>query len=254
MRALAIAAFVLITLAEYRAEGAKLAGKVVLTREFRSALARTEAKRSETDKACYWNEPNGMISVRAPRVNLTNDIAVVIEATDGAGVQPDELSTVKVLTGTMEPKVVAVRPRSTIRFQSVDPFDHELYSPKKEDFRPERQSTGAFRPIEFAKPGIYPVRCKLMPNFEGYVVVSPAAHVVEVRADGTFMINDLPVGKYVIKVFYGGSWIHQQRFGIEDPKRGVLLELRLKPKKAQQKKKKPTPKGDDKPKEQAAKP
>jgi hypothetical protein len=166
--------------------------------------------------------------VKLPQVRFPGDVAVVLEKEGTQRSQPDELTTIKVYSGELERKVMAVRPGSIIRFQSVDPFDHELYSPGMDDFRPERQASGGFRPIEFKKEGVQEIRCKLMPHFRGYVVVTGAMAILKVEQDGSFSMDDLSDGKYAVKVFFDGKWVYEQAFEIEkNQKHSVNLEINL---------------------------
>lgn len=207
--------------------GAKLQGKVVVSKGLVESLAEQEREEADAQRAYYWNEPNGMIPVRPPAVRPNSDLAMVLVKEGAAAPTPDELTTVKVRAASLERNVVVTRPGSTIRFRNVGPFDHELYSPGMPGFKPERQSRDAFRPIEFAKEGIFEVRCQLQPHFRGYVVVTNATTVVPMRKDGTFSIDELEPGKYTIKVFHRGSWIHEQKFEVAEDKREVQVEVKL---------------------------
>lgn len=226
MRAAAIVAGVIIYLAAFPAQATKLSGKVIVTPELKEEISKLERKQAESNRTYYWNEPNGIIPVRSLRINPATDIALVIFQEGALEPKPDELFTVKVHAGAMERKVVVTRPGSTVRFRNVDPFDHELYSPKIAGFKPERQSNGAFRPIQFTQEGVFEVRCKLMPHFKAHVVVTKATFIPEVEANGAFLLSDFKPGAYTVKVFYNGKWIHKQSFKIAN-QREVKLEVKL---------------------------
>jgi plastocyanin len=215
-----------VGLGAYPAQATKVTGKVVVTPEFREALERAAKAREEGQTASYWNEPNGLLPVEPPRVDPSLDLGVVLfqEGTPAPG--PDAVATVPVRAARLERGVVVVRPGSTLRFNNVDPFDHELFSPTVEAFKPERQAKGAFRPIEFKAEGTYEVRCQLMPHFLGWVVAVPATLVLELSKAGEFKLEELAPGKYTIKVFHGGAWIHEESFVVED-KREQVLEFKL---------------------------
>ena len=99
---------------------------------------------------------------------------------------PSDVETVKVHAGGLKRNVLVTRPGSTIKFKNVDPFEHSLYSPTYSVFKPEHQANGAVRTMEFTEEGIFEIRCKLVPSFRAYVVVSKATIVVPMNADGTF--------------------------------------------------------------------
>ncbi|MCP4605593.1 MAG: hypothetical protein GY847_34575 [Proteobacteria bacterium] len=228
MRVAAIVLGLVYILAVPAAEAAKASGKVIITGEFREALTEIEKNKAESERAFYWNEPNGIAAVRPFRINLSSDIAIIMNREGATPPKPDELTTVKVHAGAMERQVIVTRPGSTIRFRNVDPFDHELYSPGMDNFRPEFQSNGSFRPIEFAEEGIFEIRCKLMSHFRAYVIVTKATLIVPVQKDGTFLMNNISQGNYDLKVFYGGKWIHKQSFDLAAGA-GPKLEIKLKP-------------------------
>lgn len=205
---------------------ATLKGKISVNNTLRAELDKADKK--ETDSRCYWNEPNGITSVVPPNIDPATDIAVVLTREGAEAPKPDDLATVIVRAADLERKVLVTRPGSTIRFRNEGPFDHELYSIGLDSFRPEKQSSGAFRPIEFAKEGDYEVRCKLMPHFKAYVVVTSATAIVEVARDGTFTVDNLVPGKYVFKIFYSGEWIKHESFEVkDDTKREVSLQIEL---------------------------
>ncbi|HUT78891.1 MAG TPA: hypothetical protein VM285_14435 [Polyangia bacterium] len=215
-----------VCLGSFPALATKVTGKIVVTPGFREALELAARKSEEGQASSYWNEPNGLLPVEPPRVNPAVDLGVVLFQEGAPAPAPDSVATVPVRAARLERSVVMVRPGSTLRFNNVDPFDHELYSPTVPAFEPERQAKGAFRPIEFKAEGTYEVRCKMMPHFLGWVVAVPATLVLELDKAGEFKLEDLAPGKYTIKVFHGGSWVHEESFVVED-KREQTLEFKL---------------------------
>lgn len=230
MRVMATTAFAVVLSLAVTAQAAKVSGKIVIKPEFLEALEKQERKAGENGRAYYWNEPNGIAPVRPPIVDPSSDIAVVIEREGAPAPGPNELSTVKVRAGSIEPEVIVTRPGSTIRFRNVDPFDHELFSPNLSSFRPEHQSNGAFRPIEFSEEGVFEIKCKLFSHFKAYVVVTKATFVVPVEKDGSFSVQEVQDGKYVLKVFHDGKWIHKESFEVTPAKgREIKIDVELKP-------------------------
>jgi plastocyanin len=214
---------------------ANLTGKVVVSSKLQTEVS--EKNKKDSKHTFYWNLENGILPIRADRLDLTKDIAVVLFKADTKESKPDKLKAVKVHAGAMERNVVVTRPGSTIRFRNVDPLDHELYCPDMPNFKPERQSNGSFRPIRFETEGIFEVRCKLVPHFKGYVVVTKGIQVIPVNGDGTFALSNVSEGKYTLKVFLGGEWIHKQSFKVpDDRRREVKLQVKLVPGKPSAKK------------------
>ena len=196
------------------AHATKMSGKVTMKEAFFEALENAEKAQSKGSKAYYWQLPNGIIPVRPPSVDPTSDIAVVLFKEDADASKPDQKTNVVVETGQLEKAVIVTRPGSTIKFTNESPFIHELYSPDLSSFKPEAQSKGAFRPIEFKTEGIFKIKCRRMPGFLGYVVVTTGKDI-DVKSDGTFS-GEIEPGKYTLKVFFHGAWIHKQSFSAED--------------------------------------
>ncbi|MCP4674519.1 MAG: hypothetical protein GY854_03175 [Deltaproteobacteria bacterium] len=228
MRTVKVLAFASILLAASVTQAGKVTGKVIITPEFREAADKATRVSKDKKPAFYWNEPNGIADVRPLRIDPSRDLAVVLIKEGAKEPDVDELTTVKVFAGAMERSVVVTRPKSTIRFRNVNPFDHKLFVPGMDAFRPEHQSNGAFRPIEFAEEGIFEINCKLFPHFKAFVVVTKATIVVPIKKDGTFALDSLGEGSYTLKVFYNGKWIHKQNFKVAGGG-GQALEVKLTP-------------------------
>ena len=153
LRYVALMAFTITCLVASPAAATKVNGKVVVAKELREALADKESKERDPRYSGYWNEPNGVRQVEPPAIDPSTDLAVVVFKEGAPAPKADEVTSVKVHTGAMEKNVVVIRPGTRVKFLSVDPFDHSLYSPELETFGPEKQSRKAFRPIDFAAEG-----------------------------------------------------------------------------------------------------
>ncbi len=209
---------------------AKVQGKIVVTKELRESLSELDGKNRKAASTGYWNEPNGVIQVDPPFVNPSRDLGVVLIKDGAADRGPDDVLTVKVLAGSLEKNLVIIEPGTRIKFVSIDPYDHELYSPGMKNFLPEKQSRNAFRPIDFPKEGVFEVRCKLFSHFKAWIVVTKSTDVLKVDAKGAFTLEDMELGKYTIKVSHRGAWIHEQSFEIEKERGEIKMEIKLTPK------------------------
>ncbi|MBN2670864.1 MAG: hypothetical protein JXX29_04295 [Deltaproteobacteria bacterium] len=202
-----------------------LSGKISVSKKFMEQL---DAARKETEKAQvrgYWNEPNGIRPVAPVRFDLSSDIGVAIYMDGAKDPKPDPVLSLNVLTGSLEKNVVVIRPQSRIKFIMKSPFDHELYAPGKHDFKPQKQGNNSFRPIDFYSAGVFEVKCKLFPHFQGWVVATPATHVPEVNKSGAFTVEDMEEGKYTLKVFFRGKWIVEKKFEVSGKKQEIAVTL-----------------------------
>ena len=210
-----------------QAEAAKVVGKLTVTDKFRRALADEDAKAPVATKPGYWNEPNAVRDVEPPFVVPSSDLGIVLIRDGAPPPKPDEPTEVDVRAGGLGKNVVVVRPGTAVKFRSVDPFDHSLYVPALDDFKPEKQSRGAFRTIEFAREGVYEVRCQLVPHFRGWIVVTAATFVLKADASGGFSMDGLAVGDYTLRVFFRGKWILEQKFKIENERGDFPVEVKI---------------------------
>ncbi len=252
MRSVAIIAGAIFLLAALPAQATKLSGKVVVTKELRKTLEKDEKAKSTV---CYWNEENGSIPVQDPYVRPNSDLVAVILPEGAEPAKPEQPEIVKVRTGGLERNIVTVRPGGTIRFQNVDQLDHELYSPNMPEFKAEKTAgSGGERTVDFPQEGIFEVRCRLMPHFQAFVVVTSAPIIVSLESDGSFNVDELEPGKYTLKIAMNGKWIHTQSFEVSKSREMKLPEVKLAPKSAEVPKKDETdskvekkddPKSDD---------
>jgi hypothetical protein len=226
-RFLALAAVALTLALSGRADAAKLVGKVVVSDSFRRALADAELKSQGGLKSGYWNEPNAVRDVDPPSVALDSDVGIAVVKDGAPAPKPSDPVEANLRAGGLEKKVIVIRPGTTVKFRSVDPFDHELYVQNTDWFPPEKQARGAFRMIEFAKEGIFEVRCRLMPHLRAWVVVTSATFVLSADAGGSFSLDGLEPGKYTLRVFQGGSWVAEQKFEVVNERGDVPVEVKL---------------------------
>jgi hypothetical protein len=226
-RFLILAAVALSVALAGRAEAAKVVGKVVVTEQFRRALADAELKSQAGAKSGYWNEPNAVRDIDPPAVAPDADLGIALILEGAPAPKAGEPVEANIRAGNLEKRVIIVRPGTNVKFRSIDPFDHELYVPNMDWFPPEKQSRGAFRMIEFAKEGIFEVRCRLMPHMKAWIVVTPATYILSADANGSFSVDGLQPGKYTIRVFHNGAWLADQKLEIANERGDVPVEVKL---------------------------
>lgn len=213
MRISASCAGVAIILFLSPAQATKVTAKITVSKEYIDALDAAESSRSAGNKDCYWKLPNSIIPVALPSVEFGDDAAVVLFKDDGEPVKPNEVETVKVHAGQLETNVVVTKPGSTLKFLNVSPYNQELFSPELSAMKPEIQSTNSFRAIEFPAEGVFQIRSKMYPHFSAYVVVTQGTKI-SLKPDDT-LSEELEPGKYTLKVFHNGKWVHKQSFAVE---------------------------------------
>ncbi len=106
------------------------------------------------------------------------------------------------------PHVVVVQTGTTIRFLNNDPEPHNVYSPEGR-YNLGTWPTGDTRDHSFKKPGIFTQLCNIHPDMLAYVVVVDTPHFAVTDAKGSFVIRNVPPGKYTLV-----AW-HEKKDGFE---------------------------------------
>lgn len=202
-----------------------LSGKIAVSKKFIEQLDTLRKEAESNNARGYWNEPNGIRPVSPVRFDLSSDIGVALFREGAPEPKADPVLSLNVLTGALEKNVVVIRPKSRIKFVMKSPYDHELFAPGKHDFKPQKQGSNSFRPVDFYSPGVFEVKCKLFPHFQGWIVATPATYVPKVSQSGTFTEEDIEEGKYTLKVFFRGKWIVEKEFEVSGKKQEVSVTL-----------------------------
>ena len=100
------------------------------------------------------------------------------------------------------PYVLPVVAGTTVDFPNDDPVFHNVYSASPvHKFDLGLYPQGTSRSTTFDKPGIVEIGCNTHAQMKGYVVVVPEPYFATPNERGVYQLKDLPLGKYVIKVW-----------------------------------------------------
>jgi plastocyanin len=105
------------------------------------------------------------------------------------------------------PGLLAVRTGTTIEFPNLDEGYHNVFSYSK----PKRFDLGRYRKDErpptlvFEKPGVVRLYCEIHSHMRGTILVLDTPFFAKTDASGKFRLEQLPVGKFVLK-----AWINEQ--------------------------------------------
>ncbi|MCR4316906.1 MAG: hypothetical protein NUW37_11225 [Planctomycetes bacterium] len=103
---------------------------------------------------------------------------------------------------TFVPKILPILVGTTVDFHNDDPFTHNVFSPEGE-YDLGNWGQGQQKEYEFKETGIYTQLCRLHPQMIAYIIVSetPFAAVIEAGSDGSFALEDVPVGRHGVRVW-----------------------------------------------------
>jgi hypothetical protein len=171
----------------------------------------------------YWRLENGIVAI-APPANR-NETVVVLSGVKG---QPVPARTVTVdLNGFQAvPWTVVVGEGSVVEFKNSDRVPHDLSLPQLPSLMSlERLAPGALRRQRFLTAGGYAVRDSEHPHLviSVLVVTSPFYDTVDER--GGFRIADVPDGKATLKVWSGGTWVHEQEIEVGPKSDGLQVKV-----------------------------
>ncbi|HEY0715656.1 MAG TPA: hypothetical protein VGF45_23440 [Polyangia bacterium] len=104
------------------------------------------------------------------------------------------------------PRVVAVPVGSTVDFRNDDPYYHNVFSlsaPQK--FDTGLYASGLSYTQTFDRPGPVELLCNIHSSMIGYVVAVDTPYYTQPRGNGTFVIRQVPPGRYELSAWHEAS-------------------------------------------------
>ena len=189
-----------------------LAGPVKGTLELPRGEAATAAE-EDGPALFYWQEPNGFLDVRSPRLDPIREFAVVLTGGGDAATG----CTYRLHGGTFLPSTMLMRAASAPQIENRDSCSHELYSEDISALTPLSTAPGNARPLPVLQPGTWTIRDRIYPHVVGYVTaIEDLSACAEVEADGRFHFGDVAAGTYNLKVFYRHRELVSREVTVED--------------------------------------
>ena len=105
------------------------------------------------------------------------------------------------------PRVVAVPVGSKVDFRNDDPYYHNVFS--LSDTREVRHRPVRRRAVPTARPSTSPgpveLLCNIHASMVGYVVVVDTPYYTQPRANGSFVLRNVPPGRYELSTWHEAS-------------------------------------------------
>jgi plastocyanin len=125
------------------------------------------------------------------------------------------------------PRVVVVPVGGTVEFLNSDRLLHNLHSLSTENSTFNRtQPKGRTVPVVFKKPEIVRIDCDLHTWMRAWVVVAEHSYYAVTGANGEFVLDNVPPGKYTLKIWQEtlGTVTRDVTVGEQDTT-GVTVEM-----------------------------
>lgn len=101
------------------------------------------------------------------------------------------------------PHLVVIPRGSTVNFPNHDPFNHNVFSLSAERvFDLGLYGRGESKSAEFPREGVIRVYCNVHAQMRGLVVVPGSALFTRPGADGSFRLENVPPGDYVLHAWH----------------------------------------------------
>ncbi|HXE07479.1 MAG TPA: carboxypeptidase regulatory-like domain-containing protein [Acidobacteriaceae bacterium] len=101
------------------------------------------------------------------------------------------------------PDLLVVPVGSTVSFPNADPIFHNVFSlSKPRSFDLGTYDKGQTRTVSFPKPGLVFVYCRLHPNMEATIVVTPNRWYARPDTSGQYHITGVPPGTYTLVAWH----------------------------------------------------
>ncbi len=103
------------------------------------------------------------------------------------------------------PQVLPILQGSTVEFHNSDTLQHNVFGVGDDEFDLGNWNAGVVREHTFNKTGEVTLLCNVHPEMEATVLVLDNPYFARPASDGTYRIQGLPAGDYVIKAWYRGK-------------------------------------------------
>lgn len=132
------------------------------------------------------------------------DASDAVVSVDGVKVKPKPARATVTMKGkAFYPRIVVIGVGSTVEFPNTDPIFHNVFSVSGENRFDldlyKRPKSGSWT---FQNPGLVRVYCNIHPQMSAVIMVKDNPYFAKASADGSFTIEDVPAGKYVLRAWH----------------------------------------------------
>jgi plastocyanin len=169
--------------------------------------------------------------VKAKGAKHNGDAVIYIDKIPGKTFQPPkEHATMDQKNLVFIPHVLPVLVSTTVDYLNSDDVLHNVFTPDEcaQKFNLGTWPKGQVRSYTFKEPGCIAVMlCNVHPEMEAYIVVLETPYYAVSVKDGSYVIKDVPAGKYTLKIWH--EKLKGESVSVEVPEKGeVVVNFELK--------------------------
>src|SRR5262245_34919466 len=146
----------------------------------------------------------GTVSVTDKGGRPATDLQETVIYVEGAKVKAKPITASIVMRGkAFQPHVIVIPAGSSVSFPNEDPILHNAFSVSGENrFDLDLYKRPQSKSQSFQTPGVVRVYCNIHPQMSAIVLVADSAYYAKASADGSFSIEGVPQGKYLLKAWH----------------------------------------------------
>jgi plastocyanin len=150
------------------------------------------------------------------------EVAEAVVWVEGPRVRPRPSSAKVVMKGkAFAPRIVVVPVGGSVEFPNEDPVFHNVFSVSGDNrFDLDLYKKPKSGVARFEKPGLVRVYCNIHPQMSAFVLVRDNPFWARPAPDGSFVIEGVPAGDWVVKAWHERSGEGQQPVAV--PAEGVV--------------------------------
>ena len=169
------------------------------------ALAACSGPEKEAETTVPEPESTDAIVGKAPPATGGYPSVIMLVPEDGAERPVPEETALMDQAGTaFWPKLLVVRPGQPVDFKNSEDVLHNVHvidsETRETEFNVATPVVGAYRHV-FEREGAYDVSCNIHPSMAAYVIVTAAPFFAVADSEGTFALEAVPEGTYVVRVW-----------------------------------------------------
>ena len=171
----------------------------------------------------------GRVVLDVPGLALADvgEIVVYLDAPGVAELPAEAPPVIRQKAARFAPSFLAVARGQSIDMLNDDGIFHNVFSfSAPNDFDLGLYASGRSRSVRFDHPGPVRIYCSIHEDMAGTIFVSPTPWFTQLREDGTFQIDSVPPGDYVLRTWTPVLPETAQRVAIRDRSHVVSVVIR----------------------------